>query len=135
MQWLVPIGVMIETVVFGDGGRGAFSATGDAVDAGEWRAEGDFTNLGHAEEGDEGDPWFEDEMICSDKSGTLVLRVVTPIDDEASDEEFDPAAGFGGTWSVLRGTGDYDGLSRSGDFDAVFEPSWQETYTGTLSSP
>ncbi len=42
-----------------------------------------------------------------------------------------------GTWTIVSGTGAYDGLAGSGDFEVVYDPDDEalarETYTGTVT--
>ena len=121
--------VVVETVVNEDGSSGVFSTSGGAVDSGEICEGGEFENTGF---NFDVDPlWFEDEMICADGSGSFVMRVELPRLAEGEEE---PEVAMG-TWTVVRGTGKYTEIEGSGDYASVFDPQWEETYTGNLRLP
>ncbi|MEA2058758.1 MAG: hypothetical protein U9O63_08555 [Actinomycetota bacterium] len=93
---------------------------------------GQFLEVDDGEESASGDDWVDDEYDCSDGSGTFMLHSVSPGDEA---DEFDPAVGFDGTWTVLSGTGSYSALGGSGDFHSVLRPEWVDTYNGELTNP
>ena len=75
----------------------------------------------------EGDTWsFDGDYVCSDGSGALVIR--------AEGDGPEPAIGQSvGTWTVLLGTGDYEGFSGAGTYDLRINP-WTERFVGELTS-
>ncbi len=116
--------VVIEALAHAeDGASGTFTASGAAVDTGLVFSAGDWTNVDFAFVGGN-DNWFEDEMICADETGTFVLQV-----SDLGPPSFDQP--WTGPWTVVRGTGEYEGLQGGGDFAADFsvDPA-VETYTG-----
>lgn len=99
---------------------GTFTASGDLFNcAGRWS-----TKELHLDEGDTW--WFEDEFVCSDGSGTLVIRT------EGDGAEPDPGESVG-TWTVVSGSGDYDGYTGEGTYDLSISP-WTEHRDGELTS-
>ena len=111
--------VTIETRVENFEG-GTFTASGDLFEcAGRWATE----EL-HLNEGDTW--WFQDEFVCSDGSGTLVILT------EGDGPEPDPGESVG-TWTVVSGTGDYEGFSGEGTYDLSISP-WAEHREGELTS-
>ncbi len=120
--------VVVEALALAeDGASGTFTASGAAVDAGLVCSAGDWTNVDFDFAGGN-DNWFEDEMNCTDETGTFVLRV-SDLGPPSLDEPWT------GPWTVVRGTGEYEGLQGGGDFAADFsaDPA-VETYTGEAIS-
>ena len=101
--------------------NGTFTASGDLFAcSGRWNTLEMQMN--------EGDTWwFEDERICGDGSGSLVLR--------AEGDGAEPTEGANvGTWTVVSGTGDYEGYTGEGTYDLSFTP-WAERFEGELTAP
>lgn len=107
------------------GGAGTFTVTGGAVDddivctAGEVEAVNVNVDAEQAS--------FEDRLTCDDGTGSFVLTVEQPRDGWEFPEPYS-----GGKWTIAGGTGDYQDLRGSGSYAAVYEPSWVQTYDGTL---
>lgn len=111
--------VVIETNVLSME-SGTFDASGDLFSCeGSWS-----TLVTHMNEGDTW--WFEDEFTCSDDSGSLVIRTEG---DGAEPNEGEAV----GTWTVVSGSGDYDGFTGSGSYDLSLTP-WAERRAGELTS-
>ena len=119
--------LLIDTVVDDSGDGGSFISSGGVVEDGAFCGAGEFVNL-DIETGSGDAWWFEDEMICSDGTGSLVVRVEGegPLPKE-------PQPGSNtGTWTVIRGAGDYQGFEGGGTYDLELTP-WSEKYEGKIS--
>ena len=112
--------VVIESTVI-NMENGTFRASGDL-----FNCSGRWATLGiHMNESDTW--WFEDERICNDGSGTLVIR--------AEGDGAEPTEGEGvGTWTIVSGSGDYEGFTGQGTYDLSFNP-WTERFEGELTAP
>lgn len=108
------------------GGSGTFTIIGDAVDGNIVCDAGTVEAVSVGVESELAT--FQDEMTCVDGSGSFVVGVEQPRDDWQYPDPY-----TGGSWRILSGTGDYEGLSGSGTYEAVYEPNWVQTYDGTIA--
>jgi hypothetical protein len=144
-------GVTIETLVDG-GGSGTFVASGEAVDDGELCTDGVVTTLGTQSGETENGFWFEYEMFCSDRSGTFMLRVSSPVILQPDDYGDGRGPSLDGAWNVASGTRKFVTLGGSGAMRTVFESDrcinrpragvdkiacgfWVRTYSGEVIRP
>ena len=99
---------------------GTFSSSGDLFDC-DGRLE---TIELHLNEGSTW--WIEDQLTCADGSGSLTFRI--------EGDGAEPSEGEGvGTWTVVDGTGDYEGYTGEGSYELILTP-WSEKRTGELTS-
>lgn len=111
--------VVIETEVLSLEG-GTFDASGDL-----FACEGNWSTVElHLNESEEW--WFEDEFTCSDGSGALVILT------EGEGPEPDEGEAVG-AWTIVSGSGDYEGFTGSGSYDLSLSP-WAERRQGELTS-
>lgn len=119
--------VVIEALIVApDGASGTFVASGPAVESGVVCAAGDWANVDFAfGAGDTN--WFEDEMSCSDGSGSFVVRV-SDLGIPTLEEPWT------GPWAIIGGSGQYGDLQGSGEYSGDFsvEPGI-ERYAGKVS--
>lgn len=78
------------------------------------------------------DVYSVEEFVCDDGSGTFTMKTHSHLDPAKSDSEQDTP-----TWEIDSGTGDYAGLSGSGDASLFFGASPEDAiyvYTGDVQS-
>ncbi len=109
-----PMDVVVETRLDQGIRGGTFTATGEAVDSGAFCAEGVFSA---AEIDRNSDPVLvEHQFICADGTGTVALRIEVSV---AEIEQEQPGADVDGSWTVIRGTGEYQEIEGSGTLAIV----------------
>ena len=115
--------VTIETVSNEGLVGGTFTAIGDLV-----CPSGDLSNLDF--EFTETLWWFEDDYTCADGTGSFVVRAELPLDPDNEDQADEPIEG---TWTVVRGTGEYHSLIGSGTIVSTLFIDEKEKYAGHLA--
>ena len=118
--------VVVEVEVVADWDAGTFTATGEIDDC----ADGKHTEK-EMEISDGADVRYF-EFVCSDGTGSFVLRVEFEPVTAAQEQETPGIDGFAGTWTVTEGTGDYTHLEGAGTVHLDVEAAIA-TYNGKMS--
>ena len=74
------------------------------------------------------------EFVCSDGTGSFVLRAEFEPLTEAQEHETLGVEPFGGTWTVSEGTGNYTDLEGSGTVHVEVDTAAVATYSGEMSN-
>ena len=119
--------VVVEVEVIADWDVGTFTATGDFDDC----VDGRHTEkeMGISDAADV--RYFE--FVCSDGTGSFVLRVEFEPVTNVEEQDTQDVDSFGGSWTVVEGTGDYTHLEGTGTVHVEVGTASIATYNGEMS--
>ena len=117
--------VRIDLVVDETLHSGTFTAEGDLV-----CSDGTFANTNPAPDEEIGIIPTRHQFRCADNSGIFFVEVDGELDPDAEGD----GQAYAGTWVLGEGgLGDYAEATGSGTMRGATEPTWTESYEGTIS--